>query len=188
MDLVGGENRIRALFSELSFEDQSSIPEFEELCKRRLVPPAPVGGFRRSAVMIAVTLLLVAGCSLGAWSWYRFTRSSMQNAAELAPPETSTPPLRVQKSEVQELHNRKSAAPVVKSPARHRKNLARLRPTDRAVIRDAALLSRWQSPTLIFLESPAGFALNSLPQLNQSAEQLKLFLPGNTELKKELNQ
>lgn len=203
MDLVGDEKRIQALFSELSLEDQSSLPRFEELWKaQRLVGPAHVRRFSSSAVKIAVALLVVTGCSLGAWSWYRSTRLSKQNTANVAPQEISTPPSRpAEDSLAQESNDREIAAPGRKSHPRHRKNLARLqrtegagrpdaalRRTERPAIRDAALLSRWQSPTQIFLELPAGLALNSLPQLNESAEQLKGFLPKTNEPTKESNQ
>jgi hypothetical protein len=187
MDSVGDEKRIRALFSELSLEDQSSVPRFEELCERRLVGPGRVGGLSLSAVMIAAALLVVAGLSLGAWSWYRSNRASTSNAAELLPREISKPTLVTAQAVVEESKNRESAAPGTKSSAKHRRNVALRRSTDRTAIRDASLLSQWQSPTEIFLESPAAIGFNSLPQLNQSVDQLKQFLPRDAELKKESN-
>jgi len=52
----------------------------------------------------------------------------------------------------------------------------------------ATMLSSWQSPTSSLLQAPTGFALNTLPQLNQSAEELKQFLPKNNDATKESNQ
>jgi len=56
------------------------------------------------------------------------------------------------------------------------------------VVTEAALLSKWQSPTQTFMEAPTAVALQTLPQLNQSVEDLKLFLSGNNETIKESNQ
>jgi hypothetical protein len=61
----------------------------------------------------------------------------------------------------------------------HRKRTIR----QRSVLSEAALLSRWQSPTQNFMQSPSSVSFNSLPQLNQSAKDLESFLP-----KKESNQ
>jgi len=47
------------------------------------------------------------------------------------------------------------------------------------LIVDAVALSNWKSPTAIFMESPAGSEINSLPQLNQAAKELQSFLPNN---------
>jgi hypothetical protein len=50
------------------------------------------------------------------------------------------------------------------------------------------VLSSWQSPTAAFLESPARPSFDSLPQLNQSVEDLKSFLPKANQVLKESNQ
>jgi hypothetical protein len=50
------------------------------------------------------------------------------------------------------------------------------------------MISRWQSPTNILMSSPTAVGFNSLPQLNESAEALKQFLPRNNETIKESNQ
>jgi hypothetical protein len=73
-------------------------------------------------------------------------------------------------------------------PRPSRPNRRRIHQPDRAAITEAALLSRWQSPTRIFMQSPAAVNFSSLPQLNKSLEELKQFLPRNTELTKESNQ
>jgi hypothetical protein len=39
-------------------------------------------------------------------------------------------------------------------------------------------ISNWQSPTITLMESPSDDVLTSLPQLDQSATELKTFLPG----------
>jgi hypothetical protein len=50
------------------------------------------------------------------------------------------------------------------------------------------MLSRWQSPTDILMTSPTTVVLNSLPQLDESAEELKQFLPKKNDTMKESNQ
>jgi hypothetical protein len=64
----------------------------------------------------------------------------------------------------------------------------RQRQTERAALRQAAVLSNWQSPTNILLNSPIASVLGSLPQLNQSARDLEQFLPKNNEVMKESKQ
>jgi len=43
--------------------------------------------------------------------------------------------------------------------------------------RDAKAIESWQSPTATLLESPSDALLKSMPQLNQSGDELKSFLP-----------
>ena len=59
---------------------------------------------------------------------------------------------------------------------------------NRAIAQKAAMLATWQSPTRSFVEPPAGFALNSLPALDQSAKDLQLFLSTNKDVIQEPNQ
>jgi hypothetical protein len=180
MELGGNEKRIQALFSELSFQDQSCAPRFETLWTTATAP-APVRGFSGSVIAIA-TALIIAACSLGAWSWYRSNRSPAGHAVGVEPPTISTPL-------VQEATSRASTVGTVRSNPRPRqKRLTRLRQTERAVMRKAVMLASWQSPTQRFIQSPAKSVFNSLPQLNQSVQELKLFLPKNNELMKESNQ
>ena len=180
MELAGDEKRIQALFSELSFQDQSCTPRFEILwTEAKNAGPAPVRTFT-PAIAIAAGLIIAAASLFGAWSWYRSIRSPAQQVVRVEPPTNSTSP-------VQEVNNRTTGGTRSNHHQRHRR-LARLRQTDRAVMREATLLASWQSPTQRYIESPTTSVFNSLPQLNQSAEELKLFLPKNNELTKESNQ
>jgi hypothetical protein len=63
-----------------------------------------------------------------------------------------------------------------------KKRVVRQRQSD-SVFSEAALLSRWQSPTQNFMQSPSSVSFNSLPQLNQSAKDLESFLPKNEGIK-----
>ena len=174
MEFTGDEKRIQALFSELSLEDLHHAPHFEKLWPRAEANRSVV---RRSALVFVTAAILAAVCLVLTWSWYRASQS--EQAANIPPqivPTTSQP--RIQHSEL-------SAAS--KDVARPRR-LAR-RQTERTAISQAAMLSNWQSPTSILLNSPTVSVLSSLPQLDQSARDLEQFLPKkNNELLKESKQ
>lgn len=187
MALTGDENRIRALFSELAFEDQTCAPPFERLWRRAEnghTTEAPnVRAFSGSRVAIGMTIVafLVAGV-LAVWSWSVATKAPTHNAIVIPQntPQLPTPP------------SRESDAPAAfnespRSHPRRKKSIEKRRITDTAMA-EAALLSRWQSPTQLFLTSPTAANFSALPELNQSLEKLKQFLPRNTELTKESNQ
>jgi hypothetical protein len=48
---------------------------------------------------------------------------------------------------------------------------------NRRLTRDAKAITSWKSPTADLLSSPGDEIFTSLPQLNQSASDLKSFLP-----------
>ena len=156
MELGGTEKRIQALFSELSLEDRRRVPRFEELWTQTTTRPAPV--FRR-LVMTAAVVVVVAATSFALWS-----RQS-QVALNIAPLEIPMPQLAsiVEQARPQQ-------------PPRQKRTVQQRR-TDRVVFSEAALLSRWQSPTQNFMQSPSSVSFNSLPQLNQSEKDLESFLP-----------
>ena len=167
MELDGTEKRIQALFSELSLEDCTRAPRFEQLWTRvEKTTPAPM--FRRS--WAAAVVVIAAATLFALWS-----RQS-QTVLNIAPLEIPTP-----------------ASPqvaLVVEPARphqpRKKRIVRPRQPD-SVLSEAAQLSRWQSPTQNFMQSSSSVSFNSLPQLNQSAKDLESFLPKN-DGRKELNQ
>ena len=154
MELGGTEKRIQALFSELSLEDRNRVPRFEKLWTQT-TRPAPV--FRRSLAVTAAVVVIVA---MASWLWSK----QSQIVLDIAPLEIPTAQL----------------ALIVEQPRPQqpsRKRIVRPRRTDRVVFNDAALLSRWQSPTQNFMQSPSSVSFNSLPQLDQSAKDLESFLP-----------
>ncbi len=176
MELDGDEKRIQALFSELSFENQSRVPEFGHLWTRCAVAPLREKTvFRPMAVLVSLLVTAVA-CSLAVWSWYRSTQSLPPNiVAQSITADASYAP-----------------SPAELQPARieppRRKHIARRRHADRTIATEAALLSNWQSPTQQFMSSPTDLALGSLPSLNQSVKDLESFLSKNSEIMKESNQ
>ena len=160
MELDGTEKRIQALFSELALEDRRRVPRFEKLCTAT-TRPAPV--FRPSWAVTAAAVVIVAASSFALWS------RQPQTVLNIGPLEIPAPASPRLASTVQSPRSQPS----------HRNRAIR----QRSVLSEAALLSRWQSPTQNFMQPPSSVSFDSLPQLNQSAKDLESFLP-----KKESNQ
>ena len=173
MEFTGDENRIQALFSELALDDQSHAPRFDKLWPTATVPARLVTKFAM------VTASILAGvCLIATWSLYRSLRAeeTANIPAQTIPTTPVKQPEQLFSAEAKEL---RTVRP---------RRLIRPRQPERAAIRQAAMLSKWQSPTNILLNSSAVSFLSSLPQLNQSARDLEQFLPKNNELIKESKQ
>ena len=166
MKLTGDEKRILALFRELSLEDQQVVPGFETVwncasaARSERRPAAST-----SLVTLASALAVAAGVILSMSLFWSIDRSSEIPKQEVVGMIPLAIPISVNSLEA----------------SRHRK-LAPRKKTQlgaKSIIRDAVALSTWKSPTAILMESPAGSEINSLPQLNQAAKELQLFLPNN---------
>ena len=179
MELGGDEKRIQALFSELSFEDVSRVPQFGHLWSRAQVNKETSGIGRPVAVLVSL-LVTAAACSFAVWSWYRSTETP--NILVQLPPTveaTYTPtPIKLEPA--------RPARPA-RIYTRHQKHITHRQAVDRSIATEAALLSTWQSPTQQFMASPTDLALGSLPALNQSAKDFESFLSKNSEIMKESN-
>ena len=176
MEFTGDEKRIQALFSELALDDQSQAPRFEKLwLGANTTARVPVPLVKRLAIVAAA--ILAGVCLIAIPSWY--TSSRDQQIANIPP--QIIPESRV--SQPEQLLSSNSKAVRTVRPRRSPR-----RPTERAAIHQAAVLSNWQSPTNILLNSPTASVLSSLPQLNQSARDLEQFLPKNNDLMKESKQ
>jgi len=169
MELGGDEKRIQALFSELSFENQSRAPQFEHLWTRAQANDTGARHPGRPVAVLVSLLVTAAACSLVVWTWY----TSIPNSNSVIQPVT--------------LEARYTPTPV-KAEQPRKRHIARRRHVDRSIATEAALLSNWQSPTQQFMSSPTDLALGSLPTLNQSVKDLESFLSKNSEIMKESNQ
>jgi len=177
MEFSGDEKRIQALFSELSLENRTRTPRFEKLCQGAEAN-APARAPRAMRLMLVAILVVVAMSLVAARSWLSSSQAEhTANIPSQVIPTTSAP--RVQQPE----HLLSAASKDLVRPRR----LMR-RQTERAAIRQAEMLSDWQSPTNILLSSPAVSVLSSLPQLNQASRDLEQFLPKNNEVIKESKQ
>jgi hypothetical protein len=176
MESVGDEKRTQALFSEQAFEDQSFAPRFEKLWLRAEANdylPMPV--LRRSVAAMVSVVLLTALSFVAAASWYR--SSQPQNVANVPPQNIPSMSVHVVVKQSDE-DSKRPRSERRRRPLRHRQ-------TERVPVAETASLSNWESPTSMFLQSPTAFALSALPQLNQSARDLEMFLTNNNEVMKE---
>ena len=178
MEFTGDEKRIQALFSELSLEDLNHAPHFETVWRRAEANRSVV---RRSALAFVTAAILAAVCLVATWSWYRASQS--EQAANIPAQVIPT----ASEARVIQPEQSLSASPRELRTVRPRR-VARQRQTGNVAIREAELLSKWESPTSILLDSPTVSVLSSLPQLNQSARDLEQFLPKNNEITKESKQ
>ena len=184
MELRGDEKRIRALFSELSLDDHSRTPVFDHLWARaEATRPARTSVLNAPLAAIVIAVIAVA-FSVGIWWRSKPVQPRSQQTARIPLQETQEPAIPT-------AHVAIKPVPISTakktSPPRHN-TLARHRQTETALTHEAAMLSSWQSPTDIFMQTSAGFVLQSLPQLNQSAKDLELFLSKNIQTTKESNQ
>lgn len=176
MELIGEETRIRALFSEARFADEHAVPSFVGVWNRAQAKTVrPAKSFQLSFV-VAAAFLVCAVVSLAWWSSHRqHSRDPVIASVPSLAPETI--------QLVQPAHNPESARvvrPGLSDRSRALKLAARrhsvLVAAARKTLRDAKAIASWQSPTATLLDSPSDGLLKSLPQLNQTAEELKSFL------------
>ena len=174
MELVGEEKRIQALFSEARLADEQTTPSFVGVWNRA---QAKTTRTQRSFNLsfVAATALLV--CALVSLAWWinRAQRSqnvvianvpSITNGGFM--PATGSAPAPVNQP-------RSGDRPrALKLAARHR--AIQLAASQNA-LRGAKAIESWQSPTATLLDSSSDELLKSLPQLNQTVDDLKSFLP-----------
>jgi hypothetical protein len=171
MELAGDEKRIQALFSEVRLEHQRSAPQFVKVWNcAATTTPSRVPVFNRPVVMFGCVLILAA---IGAFAWLSRDNATSANARD----ETIQPQVLATLVESpQKVQKRTPSQRVV-----HRKPARRLN-IERTVVHNAAVLSKWQSPTDTLMKSSAASLLNALPALNESAKDLESYL-SNNELK-----
>jgi len=179
MELVGNEERIRALFSELKLADEQAMPRFLAMWTRaqsRTIQPRRAFNF---SFVTAIALLICALVSLVWWSirWQRGQQSTAVVIREPVKMTAATAPIE-SGSLRSELAVKERQIPTRK---RHVVNLrsrrqAELLAATRKATSDAISISKWQSPTVALMRSPSDEVLTSLPQLDQSATELKSFL------------
>ena len=175
MELIGEEQRIRALFSEVRLADQQAAPSFAAVWNRaQLKTIRPARAFNVSFVAAGALLVCVL-VSLAWWSSHRpqshdavisnAASSSSQTVQLVKPDNPMSAKVVRQRSGARERALRSAAR-------RHAVLLA----AGRKALRDAKAIEGWQSPTAKLLSSPSDELLKSLPQLTRTAEELKSFL------------
>ncbi len=176
MELIGEEKRIRALFSEVRFADEQSVPSFARVWNHAKAKTNP-STRAVNLSFVAATVLLV--CALVSLAWWSRRVQQNHNALVASVPRIATAPIRI----VQPANNPEpvkvtqprfsDGSRSVKLAERHR---AALMAAGNKTLRDAKAIEGWQSPTATLLSSPSDELLKSLPQLNQTVDELKSFL------------
>jgi hypothetical protein len=163
MNLVGDEKRIQALFRELRLENQQVVPGFEKVWNCARAPGSERRRVASTSLVALTSALVVMTLSMSLfWSTDRSPEIPKQDVVGMRPVAIPTSVNSLEPSGHRKLTPRKKTQLAAKP-----------------IIRDAIALSTWKSPTAIFMESPTGSEINSLPQLNQAAKELQLFLPNN---------
>ena len=184
MELTGNEQRIQALFSELKLADKRSTPGFAAMCNLAQSRTTRRHSFTFSlAVTTAAAVLAVAIFSLWLWSAGRQRTPAIRDVS--GAPAATKALLRQAANQPQpkelsarEQHNYSHPKPrALRVAARRETAMLASRRTE---IRHAAAISGWQSPTVALLRSPGDEVLTSLPQLNETVDELKSFLPSRS--------
>jgi hypothetical protein len=188
MELVGEQKRIQGLFSELRLADEQTTPRFAVVWNRAQARSSrtwrPARAFNFSFVA-ATALLICALVSLALWSKY-----SQRNAPQttVAVTGTTTPaalPVQAIKGppvDPSRLGERRDSASSMSRPKRlAAQRRALILAVNLKTAREAKAISSWQSPTTALMKSQNDELLKSLPQLNESADELKSFLPKTPE-------
>ena len=180
MELVG-EKRIQALFSELRFADEQTVPSFAIAWSRAQSRTYRVRRPFNLAFVAATALLVCALVSLALWS-----RQWQPEAGALVnvPPVPSASPVQVAavKQDVnpptpgQKSISSSSGSRAMKLAARRQ---ALLLAANRKAAHEAKSIESWESPTASLLDSPSDELLKTLPQLNRTVDELKSFLPSS---------
>ncbi len=176
MELSGEEKKLQALFSEVKAADEETAPRFATVWNRAQLAPRRIRVF--NPAFVAATLLLVFGVvAFAVWSRYSRTTPAPQPTVAQGTSAPATTPIETPRIETPRPETTPNKNLVV---ARHNKSATRhatLIAADRKLTKDAKSIANWQSPTSAWLESPSDDIFSSLPELNQSATQLKSFLP-----------
>jgi len=179
MELIGDEKRIRALFSEARLADEQMMPSFVGVWNRAQSRTMRTQRAFRLSFVAATALLVCALVSL-AWWTSRWPRS--QEIIATVPSIIKGGPQNVGQPPVKTLAG---LTPVPRAHSSERSRALKLAARRQAVLiaankkatRDAKAIESWQSPTAKLLDSSSDGLLKSLPQLNQTVEELKSFLP-----------
>lgn len=174
------EKKIQALFSELKAADEKVAPHFGGIWNRAQLAPRRLRAFH-PAFVVATALLVFALVSIAVWSRYS-QQTPQNNVAIMTPPPASTAPSVATITSGNEEAPKPKAVQTVKRPSASRlaaQKHAALLAANHKLTREAKAITSWQSPTSALLSSPSDEVFSSLPQLNQSASDLKSFLPNS---------
>ncbi len=179
MELIGEEKRIRALFSEVRLADEQAVSSFVGVWNRA---QSKSTGTHRAFNLSFVAATAVLVCALVALVWWTNRSPWSQAIIATVPPIANVGPQNIVQPSVKALVG---STPVPRPHNTERSRALKLAARRQAVLiaankkaaRDAKAIESWQSPTAKLLDSSSDGLLKSLPQLNQTVEELKSFLP-----------
>jgi hypothetical protein len=179
MELSGEEKKLQALFSELKAADEQTTPHFGATWSRAQNTPRRIRVFKPAFVAAMIMLLMFGVVAFAVWTRYLRTTAAPQPVIATVPQNPSTTIAQAPPAPETPAPKPKNAVTVSrrnKAPSQHNAMLA----ANRQLQKDAKSIANWSSPTSALLESPSDEIFSSLPQLNQSATQLKSFLPSRS--------
>lgn len=170
---------MQALFSEQRLADEQTMPSFVGLWNRAQSKTMRTQRAFNLSFVAATALLVCALVSLALWSRH-WQRNPDVVASVPSVPAASPVEVGIENGEVNApvpvgRRDTSSSKPrAMKSAARRQ---ALLVAANRKATHEAKTLASWQSPTATLLDSSSDELLKSLPQLNQTVDELKSFLP-----------
>jgi hypothetical protein len=176
MELIGEEKRIRALFSEVRLADGQTAPSFAGVWNGAQTKTVRSTRAFNLSFVAATALLVCALVSLAWWSRHWQQRhdavignvpSKASSTVEVVQPANNLEPVKV-------TQQGSTYKPRALKPAARRQ--AVLVAAGEKTLSDAKTIASWQSPTATLLGSSSDELLKSLPQLNQTVDELKSFL------------
>jgi hypothetical protein len=175
MELIGEEKRIQALFSEARKADKQAAPSFAAVWQRA---QSQTRRQSRAFNLAFVAAMAVLVCVLVSLAWWSTHRQVNPEVIATVPPAPVASPVNagVGKQKVilpkgTTFHPR---SPVIKLRPRSEGPMVA---ANRKAMRDAKAIAGWKSPTSTLLDSPSEGLLKSLPQMNQTVDEMKSFLP-----------
>jgi hypothetical protein len=180
MELLGEEKKIQALFSQSRLDDEQTAPSFAATWSRAQSKTyRPRRAFNLSFVA-ATALLVCALVSLALWSRQWPQHHSTSIASVPVAPTSGQVRVNIEPSETispQPVQKNVASSPRSRALKLGTRREAVLAAANRKATHEAQAIASWQSPTASLLDSPTDELLKSLPQLNQTVDELKSFLP-----------
>jgi len=176
MELTGEETRIRALFSQLRQTDEQTAPSFAGVWSHAQAKTIRTTRVFNLSFAAAVALLVCGLVSLAWWSTHQpqHRDAVIANVPLIASPTVEVVEPAKNPEALKSMQHGSSDRSLAQKLAARR--YAVLVAAGKKTLRDAKAIASWQSPTATLLASPSDELLKSLPQLTQTAEELKSFL------------
>ena len=177
MQLVGEEKRIQALFHELGREDEHLTPPFAAVWHAAQPRNRSVRSRLRLPVGAAAVVCLTLLSSTVLWRYERRAQPvrTADNATARHEPSTNLVEKKPGLAGPLVAEQRPGAGRRLRSLRLAARRRAELLAERQLATREAIAISSWQSPTAALLHFPGDEILRSLPPLNETADELKLF-------------